>query len=377
MGKCLTDKNSLLSALQLVQGIVEKKAINPVLTSVVFETAEDSIFIKATNLEESLVVQSWAEIHEPLKVAVSAKRLLEFVRELPDMPINIYTTEAGTLELSVEKIKANFPIFDVEEFPDLPLSPENTIFMNKDAFLDALDKVYFSIATDAVSMVLMGMFFKKEGSLVSFVSTDGHRLSLVEKDMGEVEGEDFEVIIPRKGVQEIKKVLEKKVEVDSIEIGFSGNHFYMKAGNVQIFTRVLDGKFPNYKRVIPEEFDKEFVVASKELMKGAKRVSLFSEDKVKGVRIEFKPDESCIVLSSVVSSEAGFVGSAVQEIEIEQARGTPFVFGLNAKYLMEALDAFDSEFIRIHTGDNLWPVKITSDEVQDYIHIIMPLKLED
>ena len=377
MGKCLTDKNSLLSALQLVQGIVEKKAINPVLTSVVFETAEDSIFIKATNLEESLVVQSWAEIHEPLKVAVSAKRLLEFVRELPDMPINIYTTEAGTLELSVEKIKANFPIFDVEEFPDLPLSPENTIFMNKDAFLDALDKVYFSIATDAVSMVLMGMFFKKEGSLVSFVSTDGHRLSLVEKDMGEVEGEDFEVIIPRKGVQEIKKVLEKKVEVDSIEIGFSGNHFYMKAGNVQIFTRVLDGKFPNYKRVIPEEFDKEFVVASKELMKGAKRVSLFSEDKVKGVRIEFKPDESCIVLSSVVSSEAGFVGSAVQEIEIEQARGTPFVFGLNAKYLMEALDAFDSEFIRIHTGENLWPVKITSDEVQDYIHIIMPLKLED
>ncbi len=377
MGKCLTDKNSLLSALQLVQGIVEKKAINPVLTSVVFETAEDSIFIKATNLEESLVVQSWAEIHEPLKVAVSAKRLLEFVRELPDMPINIYTTEAGTLELSVEKIKANFPIFDVEEFPDLPLPPENTIFMNKDAFLDALDKVYFSIATDAVSMVLMGMFFKKEGSLVSFVSTDGHRLSLVEKDMGEVEGEDFEVIIPRKGVQEIKKVLEKKVEVDSIEIGFSGNHFYMKAGNVQIFTRVLDGKFPNYKRVIPEEFDKEFVVASKELMKGAKRVSLFSEDKVKGVRIEFKPDESCIVLSSVVSSEAGFVGSAVQEIEIEQARGTPFVFGLNAKYLMEALDAFDSEFIRIHTGENLWPVKITSDEVQDYIHIIMPLKLED
>ncbi len=378
MGRCLTDRGSFLAALQLVQGIVEKKAINPVLTSVVLETAsEDSLLIRATNLEESAIIQIWAEIEEPLRLAVSAKRLADFVKELPDLPLSIQTTEAGTLQISVEKIKADLPVLDVEEFPDFPSPPERTILLNRDVFLDSLDKVYFSIATDAVSMPLMGMLFKKEGDLLSFVSTDGHRMSLVERRVEGLEAEDFEMIIPKKGVQEIRKVLEKKAEVDAVEVGFSENHFYMKAGNVQIFSRVLEGRYPNYRRVLPEDFDKEFVISSQEFMRAAKRVSLFSEDKVKGIRIEFKPDESCIVVSSYSSSETGFTGVASQEIEVTECRGTDFVFGLSAKYLMEALNAFDAEFVRVSTGEAMWPVKITSDEVPDYQHVIMPLKLEE
>ncbi len=376
MGSCLTDKKSLLGALQLVQGIVEKKAINPVLTSVVFEAEGETLLVKATNLEESAIIQTWAEVEEPFKVAVSAKKLVEFVRELPEMPVSLRTTDAGTLELSVEKIKANLPLTDLEDFPELPSPPEETILLNKDEFLDALDKVYFSIAADSVSIALMGMLFKKEGEVVSFVSTDGHRMSLVEKVMEGLSGEDFEVIIPRKGVQEIKRILEKRPEIDTVEVGFSENHFYMKVGGVQLFSRVLDGRFPNYKRIVPDEFEKEFVVPLQEFMRAAKRVSLFSEDRVKGVRIEFNPDESRIVVSSMASADSGFVGAAVQEIEVGECRGTPFVFGLNARYLMEVLGAFGTESVRVCAGENMWPVKLTSDEAPDYIHIIMPLKLE-
>ncbi len=377
MGRCLTDKASLLGALQLVQGVVEKKAINPILTSLLVETvSDDTISLMATNLEESMTIQIWAEVEEPFKAAVSAKRLVEFVRELPELPVQLELTESGLLDMSVGKIRASFPTLDVEEFPELPKPPETTILLSRDGFLDSLDKVYFSIASDAVSMALMGMLFKKEGDTLSFVSTDGHRLSLVEKRVEGIEAEDFEMIIPKKGVQEIKRVLEKKVEVDSVEVGFSENHFYMKAGNVQVFSRVLEGTYPNYRRVIPDEFEKEFVISSAEFMKAARRVSLFSDDKTRGIRIEFRPDESLVVVSSVASSEAGFVGTASQEIEISECRGTPFVFGLNAKYLMEALDAFDSELVRVSTGESLWPVKLTSDEVPDYVHVIMPLKLE-
>ncbi|WP_158508681.1 DNA polymerase III subunit beta [Thermosulfidibacter takaii] len=378
MGKCLTDKGSLQSALMLIQGVIEKKAINPVLTSVVFETVGDDVLrLKATNLEESILVNTWAEVHEPINLAVSAKRLFEFVRELPDLPISIEVDESGTLNLSVERIRATFPTLDVEEFPDFPAKPESTLLLSRDVFLDALDKVYYSIAADAVSMPLMGMLFKKEGDVLHFVSTDGHRLSLVERSVEGLEAHDFEMIIPRKGVQEIRKVLERKVEVDAVEVGFSENHCYVKAGNVEIFSRVLEGRYPNYKRVVPEEFDKEFIVSTKEFMQAAKRVSLFSEDKVRGIRIEFRPDESLIVVSSMVSSGSGFSGAASQEIEIADVSGTNFVFGLNAKYLMEALSAFDSETVRVSTGEALWPVKLTSEEVPYYLHIIMPLKLEE
>ncbi len=378
MGKCLTDRSSLHGALSLIQGVVEKKAINPILTSIVFQTIGDDVLrLKATNLEECISVDIWAEVHETLNIAVSAKKLFEFVRELPDMPVNIELNEAGSLSINVERISAAFPTLDVEEFPDFPQVPESKILLSRDVFLDALDKVYYSIATDAVSMPLMGMLFKKEGDVLHFVSTDGHRLSLVERSLEGIDAEDFEMIIPKKGVQEIRKVLEKKVEVDAIEVGFSENHFYMKAGNVEVFSRVLEGKYPNYKRVLPDSFDKEFVISTKEFMQAAKRVSLFSEDKVKGIRIEFLPDDSVIVVSSMVSPESGFAGTASQEIEIAEPKGTSFVFGLNAKYLMEALSAFDSEVVRIHTGEALWPVKISSDEVPYYVHIIMPLKLED
>ncbi len=379
MGKCLTDKGSFLGALQLIQGIVEKKAINPILTSIVIETiGDDTLVIKATNLEESMIIQMWSEIHEPINTAVSAKKLAEFVKELPDMPLTLSTSQdTTTMQIEVGSIRASFPLLDLEDFPELPSIPEDTVLLNRDAFLDALEKVSFSIATDAVSMPLMGMLFKKEGNFLSFVSTDGHRLSLVEKNVEGLGGEDFEMIIPKKGVQQIVKILEKKVEVDSVEVGFSENHFYMKAGNVQLFSRVLEGRYPNYRRVLPEEFDKEFVISSQEFMKAARRVSLFSEDKTKSIRIEFNPDEENIVVSSVITPGTAFSGAASQTVEIAECKGTSFVFGLNAKYLMEALNAFDSEYVRVSTGEALWPVKLTSDEVPDYVHVIMPLKLEE
>lgn len=377
MKVCLTDKNSLLSALQLAQGIVEKKAISPVLSSIVITAKPpDTLEIKCTNLEESLYVKTWAEVYENAAFALSAKKLMEFVRELPDMPIEIFVENDAVAEMSVGRIKATFPLVEIEDFPELPRTPEKTVLLNRDAFLDAIEKVYFSIATDSVSTALMGMLFTKKGDVVHFVSTDGHRLSVVEKRF-EIEDLEFEMIIPRKGVQELKKILDKKIEVDAVDIGFSENHFFMRAGNIEFFTRVLDAKYPNYERVIPDDFERSFVVASDTLFKAVKRVSLFSEDKAKSIKFELVPEEKRLVLSSVKSPDDAFSGIAVEELELVDAEGEPITFGLNARFLLEALNAFDAETVRFNLGDALCPIKLESDESRDYIHVIMPVSLEE
>ena len=374
----LTDKNSLLLALQLAQGVVEKKTISPILSSILITSkSPDTLEIRCTNLEESICIKIWAEIENDKTFAVSAKRLTEFVRELPDIPIEIDVEDDSIATLFVGKITAKFPLVDVEDFPEFPKAPEERILLNRDIFLDALDKVYFSIATDSVSTALMGMLFLKKGDMVHFVSTDGHRLSVVEKRFEETKSPDFEVIIPRKGVQELKKILEKKSEIDSVEVGFLENHFFIRAGNIDFFTRVLDAKFPNYERVIPTDFERSFTVSSSELLKATKRVSLFSEDKTRTVKIELLPDEKLIIISSVKSVEDAFTGIATEEVSLDDASGDPLTFGMNARYLMEALNAFNTEKVKFNLGDTLCPIKMESEEAKDYIHIIMPLNLED
>ncbi|MGC8754146.1 MAG: DNA polymerase III subunit beta [Thermosulfidibacteraceae bacterium] len=376
MGRFLTDKGSLLSALQLVQGVVEKKSINPILSSIVIETSsDDQVTIEATNLEESIKIAIWAEVYSNFKVAIPFRRLTEFVRELPDLPITV-TSDGNLLNIEVEGIKASFPTMDLEDYPGLPEEPTELVQIGREFLISSIGKVDFSIAKDAVSTALMGMLFKKEGSTISFVSTDGHRLSLVEDSSRGLEVSDFEILLPRKGVTEILKILEKKVEEDVVYFGTSSNHFFMKVGSVKFFTRLLDAKFPNYKRVIPTDFERSFVVNKSDMMKAVKRVSLFSDDKIRTLKIHFLPEEKKLILVSVKPSGDTFIGVASQEIYVENATGTELTFGINGRYLMEALGAFDSEKVRFELGDPLWPIKLSTDG-ENYIHVVMPVTLEE
>ena len=161
MGRFLTDKGSLLSALQLVQGVVEKKSINPILSSIVIETSsDDQVTIEATNLEESIKIAIWAEVYSNFKVAIPFRRLTEFVRELPDLPITV-TSDGNLLNIEVEGIKASFPTMDLEDYPGLPEEPTELVQIGREFLISSIGKVDFSIAKDAVSTALMGMLFKK------------------------------------------------------------------------------------------------------------------------------------------------------------------------------------------------------------------------
>ncbi|MEO0278628.1 MAG: DNA polymerase III subunit beta, partial [candidate division WOR-3 bacterium] len=280
MGKVLTDRGSLLSALQLVQQVVEKKSINPILSSVVFECSDvDNLILEATNLEESIRINIWAEIYEPFRCAIPFRKLTEFVRELPDLPITL-KYDGNLLYIEVEKISASFPVMDLEDYPGLPEEPENLVQLSREFLYSSISKVSFSIAKDSVSTSLMGMLFKKEQDTISFVSTDGHRLSLVEESVEGIDIDDFEILIPRKAVNEVVRILEKKVDEEVVYFGTVGSHLYMRIGNIRFFTRLIDAKFPNYRRVIPENFERSFVVDKANLLKAAKRVSLFSDDKI-------------------------------------------------------------------------------------------------
>ncbi len=369
------ERETLLGLLQLAQGIVERKSLNPILSAVVLTTQGDQLEIQATNMEESIRARGSGEFQEDFQVAIPLSRLGDFVKELAPGPVNLEVLEDGNLfKVSQGKTWAHLPLLSAEEFPTLPPKPEVTLAMDREYFLKTLSRTFFSIATDSISTALKGMLMKWEEGGIVFVSTDGHRLSLVEMEHSGVAQGGTEVIIPRKGIQEVRRLLERS-EAESVDVGVVQNHFYCATEDGEVFVRILDAKYPSYQKVIPQEFTHRLVFSKSDLTKAVRRASLFSSDRIRGVKVEVK--DKVAVISSLASGDEPFSGAAAEELELVESSGGEVKLGLNSRYLLELLGVLEGEQVVMEAGDPLWPVKFTSPDMPEYLHIVMPLQLEE
>jgi len=367
--KFTIDKSNFLKVLQRIQGIVEKRNTMPILANVLIEASGSRINISATDLEVFIKDYSVANVGEEGSVTVNARKIFEIVKELPDNSIDI--TKGKEDKITVKAGKAKFSIMGLpsKEFPVFPSIDESNLKeIDSESLKEMIDKTSFAVSTDETRYNINGFLLEKEDDKIRMVATDGHRLAFIEKnDLKGVPASEKEgVLLPRKGVIEMRKLLDEKEGV--FYLGLTEKSAIMKKDDAVISVRLLEGEFPDYKKVIPKDNDKEVLTDRSNLLHSLKRVSILSSDKIKGVKFSFAGS----VLT--VSSSSPDIGEATEEIDIEYG-AEDIEIAFNARYFIDMLEAINEEKVSIKLKDSLSPGFITPAGNDEYTYIIMPMRL--
>lgn len=365
-------RDTFLEGLAKVQGIVEKRHTIPILANVLIESKNNTITITATDLEVGLKSKYKANVIEEGKITISAKKLYEIIKELPDKEINFNTKNNFWVEIKCYKSLFNLVGLSPEEFPKFPYIENKSNSIDKNNLNEMIEKTLFSVSNDETKFNLTGIYIKSDKidnvNKLVFVSTDGHRLSLIqrnsENELAEKYKEGF--ILPKKGIIEIKKLLETMEE--QIDIGISDNNFSISNRDTTLIMRMVDGDFPDYKRVIPEKGKNKAIINKNLFLHALKRISILSSEKSKGIKINLKND------NLILTSSNPDLGDAKEEIDIIY-NGDDISIGFNAKYIIEILQVIKNENIILNLKDNISPGRINPEEDEDHISVIMPMRL--
>ncbi|MCF6266391.1 MAG: DNA polymerase III subunit beta [Desulfuromusa sp.] len=368
----IISKNIFLEGLTKVQGIVEKRHTIPILANVLIEAENNEITITATDLEVGLKSKYKAQIIEEGKITVSAKKLYEIIKELPDKNINFNSKNNYWVEIKCHKSLFNLVGLSPEEFPKFPDIELSNNTIDKNSLNEMIEKTLFSVSNDETKFNLTGIYIKAEKidniNKMIFVSTDGHRLSMIQRkyenelDLKYKEG----FILPKKGIIEIKKLLETMEE--NINIGILDNNFFISNRKITLIMRMVDGDFPDYKRVIPDKGKNAAIINKNLFLHALKRISILSSEKSKGIKINLRKD------SLILTSSSPDLGDAKEEIDITYS-GDEISIGFNAKYIIEILQVIKSENIIFNLKDNISPGRINPEDDEDHLSVVMPMRL--
>lgn len=370
------EKKDLLSVLSKTQNIVEKRNTMPVLVNVLLEASAESLKVFATDLEVSLTDQIQTLRSREGKVAVSAKNLFEIVKELDEGPLTLTKKENNWLEIRQRKSVFNIVGIAAEEYPVFPSYQTNEFFkLEANMFSGMIEKTIYSVSTDETRYYLNGVFFEKvqRGATQGFrmVATDGFRLSVVERDITESKGSKTSfpangIIIPRKGLFEIRKLLETAQGL--FEFAVEGAQLVVKFENTVLMVRLIEGKFPAYQQFIPQQIPKKIEISRESLLASLKRVSLLSNQKYKGVTLALSPGKI------EITSNNPELGDAKEELEVEY-KGGDMKIGFNARYMLDVLNSFEDNSVDLHLNDQLSPGLLRPHDDQSYTCVVMPMRI--
>lgn len=362
-------KKDLLNLIGRTQNIVEKRNTMPILVNVLLETHGTLLKAYATDLEVSLTDSSPALIKEEGKVAVSAKSLFDITKELLEGPIQLTKKDNNYLEIKQGKFQSKIVGVAAEEYPVFPTyKSENISKINATEFKQMIDKTIYSVSNDETRYHLNGVFFESsEANKVTMVATDGHRLSLIEKTFKDLTfNESIGVIIPKKGIFEIKKLIENTI--DDVFIAVEGSQFIVKCGSCVLMIRLIEGKYPKYQIFIPSRTDHSIKLPREIILSSLKKVSLLANQKSKLITLTFTNGKL------EITSHNPELGDAKDELEIEY-EGPELKIGYNAKYIEDVLKNIEQDNIELKFIDHRSPGVIKAFDNNDYINVVMPMKL--
>lgn len=371
------EKKDLLSLLGKTQNIVEKRNTMPVLVNVLLEAKDGLLKVFATDLEVSLTDQVPTLKEKPGKVAVSAKSLFEIVKELEDGPVILTKRDNNWLEIKQRKSIFNIVGIAAEEYPVFPsYATKDFMTVNASIFADMIEKTIYSVSNDETRYYLNGVFFEritKDGK-TSFrmVATDGFRLSIVDREMKLSDAQQKAafpatgVIIPRKGLFEIRKMLETME--GEFDLAVEGSQLVVRRGSTVLMVRLIEGKFPSYQQFIPQTVPNRVQVPRDALLSCLKRVSLLSNQKYKGITLALSGGRM------EITSNNPELGDAKEEIEVEY-KGGDIKIGFNARYMLDVLNSFDDDGVDLHLNDQLSPGLMRPQNDQSYTCVVMPMRI--
>ncbi len=364
-------RSELQKGLGLVQGIVERKTTMPILANVLLSVEKKALSITATDLEVGINGSYAADVLSEGKITLHARSLYDIVRELPDDTIYLKVKDGNWVEIKCGK--SNFKIVGLspEEFPALP-TRGNGQTQRIDATLlkEMIDRTAFAMSSDETRYNLNGIYADlsggEDGKTIVMVATDGHRLSVMKREAGSGWSLPKGIIVPRKGVMELKKLAESGD--DPVDIWADTKHLIVYRGNTTLVIRLIDGQFPPYEQVIPKKAKRVVSLGRNEFIHALKRVSVLSTDRSRGVKFSISPNNLDITASNPD------IGEAREELAATY-KGDAFEIGFNARYFIDALSSIDDEQAVMQLGDDTAPCVIYSEFDRGFTHVIMPMRL--
>jgi DNA polymerase-3 subunit beta len=369
------EKAELQKGLARIQAIVEKRNSMPILANVLIEASKkgksSQLQLSATDLEVGIRGVHQAKVETAGGVTASAKKLFEIVRELPDELVQISTTENQYLDIRCARAKFVLAGTAAEEYPTLPeFTPGKTVTLQAAVLSTMIERTMYATSIDETRYNLNGVYFEvlPDGGKIRMVATDGHRLAFVDRNVGpEVEGLASGVIVPRKGLAELKRLVDEE-DADEIELAFEGSNGLARKGDVLLVMRLIEGEFPNYRQVVPKNVGRRLILATEPLSHALRRVALLSAERSRAVRLHLS--EGKLVLSSSNPD----LGEAQEELDIDYS-GDELAIGFNAKYLLEVLAVSHSKEIELGLQDEMAPMQIRPTDDPDALAIIMPMRV--
>ena len=360
------EKEIFLKILQRVQGIVERRNTMPILANILIAAKQGKIEVIATDLEVSIKDACDDAVTEEGSITIDARKLFEIIKEAPQEKISLSAEAGGKITIKSGKARFNILGLPVDEFPSFPAYDEGKMLrVDPDVVKEMIERTAFASSTDETRYNINGVFVEKDGANVRMVATDGHRLALMERS-SEWPVLDKGVILPRKGVLELKKLLDDKKE--TLSLSFTSNSMVVKKDGTIIIIRLIDGEFPDYRQVIPKGNEKKIRVERMGLLSSLKRVSLLSMEKGRGVK--FNISQGKIELSSSNPE----MGEAREEINVDY-KNEGFEVGFNATYMIEAAGVMKGDEVVLEMKDHESPAILKSTTQDGYIYVIMPMRI--
>ncbi len=371
--RLVIERGELLRALGHVTSVVERRTTIPILSNVMLSASGQALSFKATDLEREVIEDAPASVQTPGNLTVPAHILHDIVRKLPEGAQIEMVRDAEKERLTISAGQSRFALqtLPAEDFPDLAIGDlPHTFEMSARDLKRLIDKTRFAISTEETRYYLNGIYLHPaktdDRATLRAVATDGHRLAQVELDLPEGAEGMPGVIVPRKTVHELHRLIEASSA--SVTVGISDSKVRFEIGTVTLTSKLIDGTFPDYARVIPQGNDKELKVSNAEFMSAVDRVSTIASERGRAVKLNIGPDK--LVLS--VNNPEG--GSATEELGVDYG-SSPLEIGFNARYLLDIAGQLEGEEARFLLADPGSPTMVRDTADETALYVLMPMRV--
>lgn len=365
--KFTINRDALLKPLQVVSGAVERRSTLPILSNVLIQISTDSLRMTGTDLEVELVSSVMLEGAEPGDITVPAKKLLDIVRSLADgADVRVECTDDKVI---VRSGKSRFTLSSLPatEYPNIEdFESEITLQMSQGKLKHLIERTHFSMANQDVRYYLNGMLFEVNDNVLRTVATDGHRLAMATCQLEQSALPHKQVIVPRKGISELMRLLD--ADDSPIQVYLGQNHIRVETGGMTFTSKLLDGRFPDYRRVIPTTGER-IVIADRDLLKqSCVRVAILSNEKFRGVRIVLEGTEMCLTANNQDQEKAD------ERLEVEYT-GDNMEVGFNVNYLLDVVNSIEGSQVKFTLTDENSSALVEDAADDSAVYVIMPMRL--
>jgi DNA polymerase-3 subunit beta len=364
--KLTATREDILAPLQSVIGVVERRQTMPVLANVLLAARDNRLSCTGTDLEVELVAASSVSVQQAGDITVPGRKLLDIFRSLPEKTSVALSTEGERVSLRAGRSRFTLSSLPASEFPLVDeINVQQTLSVAQGEFRRLIDKTHFSMAQQDVRYYLNGLLLETDGKTLRAVATDGHRLALCETELSVKAKTNQQVIVPRKGVLELQRILGTEGD---IELAVGTNHVRAQIGDIRFTSKLIDGRFPEYGRVIPSS-PARMVEADREPLKLAlQRTAILSNEKYRGIRLVARPGLLTLQAHNPEQEEAE------DQVEVNY-NGEEVEIGFNVNYLLDALNAIESDKVEIGLTDSNSSCLIHAPGTTHTKYVVMPMRL--